>query len=132
MFGIVQDITERKEAEQAAEASRHLLFDAIESMSQGFVLYDKDDRFVLANSHFKKMFPELTELMKPGMRYEEVLRAAHGAGVVDAKAQHYRVDGAMRDSLRVGEMLGARRLDEESCPRRLQRVGDALGRPHPP
>lgn len=82
VFGIVQDITERKQAEAAAEASRHLLLDAIESMSQGFVLYDKDDRFVLANSHFKAMFPALADQMIPGMRYEDALRAAHETGLV--------------------------------------------------
>uniref|UniRef100_Q07SC8 Sensory/regulatory protein RpfC n=1 Tax=Rhodopseudomonas palustris (strain BisA53) TaxID=316055 RepID=Q07SC8_RHOP5 len=84
VFGIVQDITERKRAEAAAEASRHLLVDAIESMSQGFVLYDKHDRFVLANSHFKEMFPELADRMKPGMRYEDVLCAVHQSDLVDA------------------------------------------------
>jgi len=84
IFGIVQDITERKQAEAAAEASRHLLFDAIESMSQGFVLYDKDDRFVLANSRFMAMFPELEKVMIPGTRYEEVLCAAHKYGLLGA------------------------------------------------
>lgn len=92
VFGIIQDITERKEAEDAAEASRHLLVDAIESMSQGFVLYDKDDRFVLANSKFKAMFPELAGLMQPGMRYEDVLRAAHQAGMIDKVDPHLPLD----------------------------------------
>jgi transcriptional regulator with PAS, ATPase and Fis domain len=82
VFGIVQDITERKQAEDSAEASRHLLLDAIESISQGFVLYDKDDRFVLANSHTKAMFPELADKMSPGMRYEDAVRAALESGLV--------------------------------------------------
>ncbi|NVN84898.1 MAG: response regulator [Rhodopseudomonas sp.] len=81
-FGIIQDITERKQAEEAARASQHLLSDAVESISQGFVLYDKDDRFVLTNTHFREMFPMLAALMVPGMGYEEILRAAYEGGVL--------------------------------------------------
>ncbi|MDF3809609.1 MULTISPECIES: ATP-binding protein [Rhodopseudomonas] len=81
LFGIVQDITERKQAEEAALASQHLLSDAIESISQGFVLYDKDDRFVAANSHFRDMFPALARLMSPGRSFEEILRAAYDNGL---------------------------------------------------
>ena len=81
-FGIVQDITERKEVEQVAEESRHRLFDAIESMSQGFVLYDSEDRFVLANTHFREMFPELSSLLRPGARYEDVILASYERGLL--------------------------------------------------
>jgi PAS domain S-box-containing protein len=75
LFGIVQDITERKEAECAAEESKNLLFDAVESITQGFALYDSEDRFVLSNSRYREMFPELSRLSRPGMRYEDILRA---------------------------------------------------------
>ena len=80
IFGIVQDITERKEAECSAEESRHLLSDAIESITQGFALYDSEDRFVLSNSRYREMFPELAQLTRPGMHYEDVLRAGFDSG----------------------------------------------------
>jgi signal transduction histidine kinase/ActR/RegA family two-component response regulator len=76
-FGVVQDITRSKLAEQAAVDSQYLLRDAIESISQGFILYDQDDRYVLANSRFRFMFPELAALLHPGMRYEDILRAGY-------------------------------------------------------
>lgn len=82
-FGIVQDITEQKQAEQAAEESSRRLHDAVESVPQGFVLYDKEDRFVLANTHFREMFPEVQHLMHPGTRFEEFLRGAIAAGIYD-------------------------------------------------
>lgn len=91
-FGIVVDVTDRKEAETVAEESRARLIDAIESLSQGFILYDSDDRFVLANSHFKEMFPELAGLLTPGMYYEDVLRAAlerGGFGRSDADPEEW-------------------------------------------
>jgi len=82
MFGIAQDISERKQAEEAALASQHLLSDAIESISQGFVLYDKDDRFVAANTHFRAMFPRLSSVMRPGMHFQEIIRAAYQNGIL--------------------------------------------------
>jgi two-component system, sensor histidine kinase len=85
LFGIVQDITERKEAELEAENIQNRLYDAIESMPQGFVLYDRDDRFVLANTHFREMFPELAPLMKPGMPYADVIRSAYNLGFFDTE-----------------------------------------------
>ena len=83
LFGIVQDITERKAAEIETENTQNRLRDAIESMPQGFVLYDRDDRFVLANTQFREMFPGLARLIEPGMRYEDVLRAGQRLGLFD-------------------------------------------------
>jgi two-component system, sensor histidine kinase len=81
-FGVVLDITERKTAEEAASNSQRTLFDAIESFSQGFVLYDKDDRFVLANSRFRQMFPDFVDFMRPGARYEDILRGGRRRGAL--------------------------------------------------
>lgn len=83
-LGTVQDITDRKEAERAAEVSRNRLFDAIESVSQGFILYDSEDRFVLANGRFREMFPKLSALLVPGMRFEEILRLGWQFGLFEA------------------------------------------------
>jgi PAS domain S-box-containing protein len=83
LFGIVKDITERKAAEELESRSRRILLDAIESFSQGFILYDKDDRFVLANSRFRDMFPELSDLLQPGTRYEDVLRTGYAMGLYE-------------------------------------------------
>jgi two-component system, sensor histidine kinase len=89
LFGVVLDITERKTAEEAASDSQNRLFDAIESFSQGFVLYDKDDRFVLANSRFAQMFPELAEMMYPGMPYEDILRTGYQRGLYEDHGNDY-------------------------------------------
>ena len=91
-FGIVLDVTERKEAQAVAEESQARLIDAIESLNQGFILYDSEDRFVLANSHFREMFPELARALTPGMQYDDVLRAAlrlDEGGRPDADAEEW-------------------------------------------
>ncbi len=87
MFGIVQDITDRKAAEQTAEESSLRLFDAIEALTEGFVLFDKDDRFVMSNTHFREMFPEWAKLTKPGMSYEELQRTAQENGLINLKGK---------------------------------------------
>ena len=82
-FGVAQDVTRRKIAEQAAVDSRHLLLDAVEAISQGFILYDKEDRYVLANSRFREMFPEQAAFMYPGMHYEDILRIGYKLGLYE-------------------------------------------------
>jgi two-component system, sensor histidine kinase len=86
-FGIVQDVTERKAAESLAEESRYRLVDAIEALTKGFVLFDKDDRFVMSNSHFRELMPDWAALMTPGMTYAEILRAGHEQGLSDSRGK---------------------------------------------
>ena len=73
---------------EAARASQRLT-DALETMTDGFVLFDADDRLVLCNSRFREFFsPALAHLIGPGRRFEEMLRASTDAGdVVAAKGQ---------------------------------------------
>ncbi|MGY3454443.1 ATP-binding protein [Bradyrhizobium sp. USDA 4353] len=88
-FGIVQDITERKLAEIAADQARQLLVDAIEALTKGFVLFDKDDRFVLSNTRFREMFPGWASLMRPGISFTDVLRKAHEHGLMRPKGDGF-------------------------------------------
>jgi len=73
---VFNDISDLKRAEQR-------LHDAIQSISDGFVLYDADDRIVMYNAQFIDHNPGLSQLIRPGMTFEEVLRAAIAAGVLD-------------------------------------------------
>jgi diguanylate cyclase (GGDEF)-like protein len=47
----------------------------IESLSEGFLLYDADDRLVMKNSHFLALYPDLKDVAVPGAAYEDVVRA---------------------------------------------------------
>lgn len=89
VFGVIQDITDRKAADEAVGRSQRRLSDAIESISEGFVLYDGDDRYVLANSRFREMFPELAEILRPGMPYEDVLRIGYERGLYEDSGNNF-------------------------------------------
>jgi signal transduction histidine kinase/DNA-binding response OmpR family regulator len=59
--------------DQATEARRRLA-DALESISEGFFLYDADDRMVLCNSRYRELFPGMADVYQPGLPFEQMLR----------------------------------------------------------
>ena len=69
------DITELKRNEEALKAAQQQLIDAIESISEGFVLFDSEDRYVLTNSNYKRLYPGVADLFAPGTSFETVVRA---------------------------------------------------------
>ena len=75
IVAIRTDVTERKEAEEAARAAQEQLADAIESISEGFVLFDRDDRYVLTNSNYRRLYPGIADLCTPGCTFESAMRA---------------------------------------------------------
>jgi len=62
------------EAHSAAESMRTRLRDAIESLTDGFALYDADDRLVMSNTAFRKLWPELADL-DDDARFSELAQA---------------------------------------------------------
>jgi len=47
----------------------------IEGLSQGFLLFDTDDRLIMRNTHFLNLFPTISDLVVPGASYEDLMRA---------------------------------------------------------
>jgi signal transduction histidine kinase len=100
IVGVYTDITDLKtresqlsgaidhaaEARDQAEQARARLFDAIESITEGFVLFDASDRIVLCNSRYRRFFAELAgddvgSLVVEGTKFEDFLRAAYARGM---------------------------------------------------
>ena len=76
VISVFNDISDLKRAEQR-------LHDAIQSISDGFILYDPDDRVVMYNAQFIDHNPAIAGLLQPGMSFEELLRAAIAGGALD-------------------------------------------------
>jgi serine phosphatase RsbU (regulator of sigma subunit) len=89
VVGSWSEVTARKTAEQAAlQASEQRLTEAVESISEGFSLFDTQDRLVLGNYKYKELFDHGEGPPKPGMTYEEILRTAVERGLIqDARSR---------------------------------------------
>lgn len=73
VVGVHTDITEQKQAETR-------LMDAIESIDQGFILCDADDRILLSNRRIRAMFPSIGPAMQPGASLRDLVRRAAESG----------------------------------------------------
>ena len=71
-----------EEAKLAIARTHQQLTDALETMSDGFALYDSEDRLVLFNSKFRGLNSSTAELKKPGVTFEELLQAEARSGEV--------------------------------------------------
>ena len=50
------------------------LVEAIESISEGFVIYDADDRFVMCNETYRNLYSHAADLLVPGTSFEAITR----------------------------------------------------------
>ncbi len=73
-------ITSRDELANAFQESDARLRDAIESIRDGFALYDADELFVYCNSQYRDFYPSIADMLMPGARLEDLARTAYEAG----------------------------------------------------
>ena len=95
----VGSVAERKRAEaalretEARAAQAHaILDDAIESINEGFALFDADDRLLLCNNRYRDLlYPGMQQMVTPGTTFEAILRNAIDKGLIHDAADD--VDG---------------------------------------
>lgn len=86
--GTATDETRTVEAFWRAEEAEALLRDAVESISEGLVIFDPEDRIVTANEAFRQLYPEIADETAPGTSFEDLLKMAVERDVFpDAKGQ---------------------------------------------
>jgi PAS domain S-box-containing protein len=77
----VDDMTALRRAEEARRRSEQRLVEAIESISEGFVLYDADDRLVLCNSRYRELIYSGRDVdLTAGMTFENIIRRSAERG----------------------------------------------------
>ena len=80
-----QLMADREYAETTKRLAEVQLSDAIESISEGFALYDANDRLVLSNKRFANFLYRLSDEGVPiGDRFEAMVRKAAESGLVPA------------------------------------------------
>ena len=112
--GTTTDITPIIEALHRAEEAEALLRDAVDSISEGFVIYNDQDRLVMCNEAFRTMHVKVAEYAAPGVGYEDMLRAGLQGDVYQKPAEgeeawlaerlrrHRNPSGAIEQSLADG------------------------------
>jgi signal transduction histidine kinase/CheY-like chemotaxis protein len=73
---------ELSDARDQATAAQVRLTDALESISEGFFLFDADDRMVLSNSRYRELYPDMADVYRPGLGFEEMIRTVAARTIV--------------------------------------------------
>ena len=76
-------LKERDRLAAEAERQRKTMAAAIATISEGFVLFDAEDRIVLFNEQFRAIYPGLADIIKQGTTFGEVLEAVVSRSLVD-------------------------------------------------
>jgi PAS domain S-box-containing protein len=77
-----RDVTDGRSREAALLRAETRLADAIEGMSDGFLLWDADDRLVVSNSAVARVDPLAAAILTPGVTFEEFLRRRIASGAI--------------------------------------------------
>ncbi|WP_176593818.1 NahK/ErcS family hybrid sensor histidine kinase/response regulator [Sphingobium sp. EM0848] len=100
-------------AHALADAAQMRLRDAIDSINEGFVLFDAEDRLVLFNEAYLGFWPEIADHIHEGMSFDEIakLAAAHhrpvgqDRWVSDRLARHSVAEGGHVQALADGRWV---------------------------
>ncbi|MBL6931428.1 MAG: PAS-domain containing protein [Rhodospirillales bacterium] len=78
---ILSDVTDSVQTENR-------LSDSIDAFPAGFVLWDATDRLVVCNQHYRETYPELADIIKPGLSYKSFLQAGSNSLIVDISGSY--------------------------------------------
>lgn len=89
ILGVALDITEARRAKAQAQAAEMRLRDGIESVSDAFVLFDRNGRLILSNEAFRDAFGFKEEALRRGAQKLELEQIAS----LSIKAEHPAAGG---------------------------------------
>ncbi len=78
---LAQRAEEMRERDLVANTASLRLSDAVNSLNDGFVLWDKDDRLAICNEHYRKLYPKMADLSVAGRHFEDIIRGAIARGL---------------------------------------------------
>ncbi|MCK7613714.1 PAS domain S-box protein [Roseibium sediminicola] len=104
-IAILRDLTRQKSDARKLKQAETRLIDAIESLPDGFVLYDADDRLVTCNSKYREFYASSADLIQEGEKFEDIIRKGAMRGQyllsgealeewIELRMQHHRNPGA--------------------------------------
>src|SRR5262245_60974508 len=78
-----ESIVERTRLAEERDHQRRMIETALRTIPDGLVLYDQDDRVVLCNNKFRDLYPGIADLIVPGIKFAEILRAVVDRKLID-------------------------------------------------
>lgn len=104
LVGIVVDISEqRRMAERTATADARLR-DAVEAISEAFVLWDADNRLVLCNAKYQQLHQLPAELAQGGASHDQIMAASAQPNIDRDSMRALRsIDGASSHEARLSD-----------------------------
>lgn len=109
LIGICIDVTEQHELAAQSRTADLRLRDAIETISEAFVLWNAKNELVICNSNYQSLHGLPTHAMKPGTPYKEVMAAATNTPVAPqparARMHHETPKGSYEAELDDGRWL---------------------------
>ncbi|WP_431854769.1 NahK/ErcS family hybrid sensor histidine kinase/response regulator [Azospirillum sp.] len=115
LHDIEQTNRELSAATRNLETAQNRLTDALEAISDGFVLCDSDGGIVIFNSTFHALWRGVGDLLRPGVPFQQLIARAAERGLIreSAEARRWlarRSDGRQRRNTHVLEMADGRWL----------------------
>lgn len=78
--GSIFDVTDLKRRERESRRTRSHLENVLESLPAGVIIYDSDDRFVLANRQLQETLPALIPAWEKGCTFRTAVELGHAVG----------------------------------------------------
>ena len=78
-----ESIVERERLAEETERQRRMIATALETIPDGFVLYNSQDRLVMCNNKFRELYPKVDDVLVQGTPFPTILRAVVDRGMVD-------------------------------------------------
>ena len=79
-LALLAALRQREKIESERAQARRVLENAIEAMSDGFVMFDADDRLVICNRRYRELYAVSAPLIRPGARFEDIIRGGAERG----------------------------------------------------
>jgi hemerythrin-like metal-binding protein len=110
MIGATVDITARKRMEEELAHTMRLLREAIESIAEGFTIYDQNDRLVICNEAYLRIYNTSRDLIVPGASFEDIVRK--GAERGQYRAAIGRIDAWVAERVRQHQSADGRPIEQ--------------------
>lgn len=71
---LIAALRQRESVERERKKSRDMLDDAIEAMSDGFVMWDSNNHLITCNRQFRDIYAVSAPFIRPGATFEDIIR----------------------------------------------------------